>query len=114
MEENKTYDLLIKMYSEFDKRFDTVDKRFDTIDKRFDAIDKRFDATDVRLDNIEGRLSKLELKVEGEITEKIRALFDDRKVIHEKLDNIQIDINNLTAKTLTHDNKIIELSRKIK
>lgn len=107
MEENKTYDLLIKMYSEFDKRFDTIDKRFD-------AIDKRFDATDVRLDNIEGRLSKLELKVEGEITEKIRALFDDRKVIHEKLDNIQIDINNLTAKTLTHDNKIIELSRKIK
>jgi hypothetical protein len=33
------------------------------------------------------------MKIDGEITDKIRALFDDREVIHKKLDNIQVDIN---------------------
>ena len=98
--DEQVYDLLVKLYERFNKRFDKVDGRLVNIDGR--------------LGNVEGRLSKLEMKIDGEITDKIRALFDDREVIHEKLDNIQVDINNLSMKTANHDNRIIELSRRIR
>lgn len=83
--DDKVYDLLIKLYDEFNKRFDKVDGK---------------------LENVEGRLSKLGMKIDGEVTDMIRALFDDREVMHEKLDNIQVDINNLSIKTANHDNRI--------
>ncbi|MBP2071374.1 hypothetical protein V6B95_03645 [Thermoanaerobacterium saccharolyticum] len=65
-------------------------------------------------------IKKLGTKIDSEITDKIRALFDDRQVMHEKIDKInekidriQIDVNNMTIKTLYHDNKIVELSKKL-
>ena len=65
-------------------------------------------------------IRKLGTKIDSEITDKIRALFDDRQVMHEKvneinekIDRIQIDVNNITIKTLYHDNKIIEISKKL-
>jgi len=65
-------------------------------------------------------IRKLGTKIDSEITNKIRALFDDRQVMHEKvdeinekIDRIQIDVNNITIKTLYHDNKIVELGKKL-
>jgi len=59
-------------------------------------------------------LRKLDIKVEGQVVEKIRALFDDREVIHEKLDKLQMDVNNLNTKTSYTDTRVIELARRIK
>ncbi len=65
-------------------------------------------------------IKKLGTKIDNEITDKIRALFDDRQIVHEKIDEIsekidrvQIDVNNMTIKTLYHDNKILELGQKL-
>jgi predicted nucleic acid-binding Zn-ribbon protein len=64
---------------------------------------------------------KLETKIENEITDKIRGLYDAREVtndkldiIEEKMDKVQFDINNLTMKTAQSDNRIIELKRDLK
>ena len=58
--------------------------------------------------------------MDTEISDKVRALFDDRQLLHEKLDEIsgkidmlQLDVNNLTVKTVYHDNRIKELSKKL-
>jgi chromosome segregation ATPase len=60
-------------------------------------------------------------KIDGEITDKIRALYDARAVMNdrfdtmdEKIDKLQIDVNGLTAKTAFNDNRIIEMSRDLK
>lgn len=64
---------------------------------------------------------KLESKIESEISNKIRALYDAREVtndkldiIDEKMDKLQFDVNNLTAKTAQSENRIIELKRDIR
>lgn len=64
---------------------------------------------------------KLETKIENEITDKIRGLYDAREVtndkldiIDEKMDKVQFDINNLTMKTAQSENRIIELKRDIR
>ncbi|WP_434643113.1 hypothetical protein PQ692_01565 [Thermoanaerobacterium thermosaccharolyticum] len=65
-------------------------------------------------------IRKLGTKIDNEVTDKIRALFDDRQIVHEKIDEInekidrvQIDVNNMVIKTLYHDNKILELGQKL-
>lgn len=87
--DSEMLDLMMRMYTEMQKGFSQIDERLDI-------------------------LGKTVLRIEKEHGEKLSAIFDDREVIHEKLDNIQMDINILTAKPANHDNKIIELSRKIK
>lgn len=66
-------------------------------------------------------IEKLELKIEAEISDKIRGLYDWREVINHRLDNLenkidclQFDVNNLTMKTISNDNRIIELDKKLK
>jgi len=99
MNEERILDLLEKVYTEFSKKFDAVEQEL----------------KEVRQD-----VKKLNAKIDGEISDKIRALFDDRQVVHEKfneinekIDRLQMDVNNLTVKTIYHDNRIIELGKKL-
>jgi predicted nucleic acid-binding Zn-ribbon protein len=133
--EDKTFALLEKMYSEFlgfksemlsfkedtNKRFDNIDKKFDGIDKRFEDIDKRFEDIDKRFEGIDNTLQKIEIKIDGDITPKIDALFDGYNANSEKLDElndklevVQYDINNLSMKVACNDNRIIEIKRDLK
>ncbi|KNF08091.1 hypothetical protein CLPU_10c01460 [Gottschalkia purinilytica] len=64
---------------------------------------------------------KLEAKIEDEISDKVRSLYDNRELVNDKLnaiddklDNIQIDINNLTIKTAYNDTRIIKLTKESK
>ncbi len=82
--EDKTFELLTKMYSEFSKRFDGVDKRFDGVDKR--------------LDSLENRLTKLELVVENEIRKDISALYDGYQRTYEKVCAIELKVDNLAER----------------
>lgn len=60
-------------------------------------------------------------KIDGDITPKISALYDDIIVVHEKLndvngkiDDLQVRVNNLSMETLMNSNKIIEWDKKLK
>jgi len=64
---------------------------------------------------------KIGTKIDGEVLPKIIALYDDSSVVHEKLnemnekiDNLQVRVNNLAMDTLINSNKIIEIDRKVK
>lgn len=61
-------------------------------------------------------INKLDMKIESEISDKLRGLYDTREVtndkldsIDDKIDDIRIDINNISIKTLHNDNRLIKL-----
>ncbi|MDI9481771.1 MAG: hypothetical protein QM315_01115 [Bacillota bacterium] len=61
--EDKTFELMEKMYAEINKRFDVLEEK----------IDKKADKTDIiRIENVHGK--------------KIDALFDGYKQLYEKLE----------------------------
>ena len=71
--------------------------------------------------SLEENARKIGSKIDGEVLPKITALYDDSSVVHEKLndmndkiDNLQVRVNNLSMDTLINSNKIIELDRKVK
>lgn len=97
--EDKAFELLEKLYVEFnsfrketrerfdgiDQKFDDIDQKFDGIDKRFGGIDKRFDGIDKRLDGIDKRLAF----IEQDHGKKLQALFDGYKQHSDQLDRIE-------------------------
>jgi len=139
--EDKILGLLEKIYNDFNVRFDVVEERIGAVEGRISTIEERMTVVEKRIGIVEERLKvveeeihglkcevsevkddvkKLGTKMDTEISDKVRALFDDRQILHEKLDEIsgkidmlQLDVNNLTVKTLYHDNRIKELSKKL-
>ena len=129
--EEKTLELLELMYTEFTKKFDAIDQRFEKIDQRFEKIDQRFEKIDQRFDAMDQRFDRLEnevkenrqaiIRIENTMNEKFGALFDWQKQsqekfeeIDEKIDNLQVSVNDLYIKTTSQDTRIIELTRNLK
>jgi len=95
--EDKIYDLIKQMQTDINKRFDEIDQKFiekinDTyglletlyvkFDKRFARTDERFDKVEEELGEVRQEINRIGTKIDGEITDKIKALFDDRQVVH--------------------------------
>lgn len=77
--------------------------------KIFDLIEKVYielQETKQEVKSVGNRLTKLEIKIENNISEKIDALFEARDITNERLDRIEVKIDNLTEKVDTHDIKI--------
>ncbi|KJS22426.1 MAG: hypothetical protein VR72_05000 [Clostridiaceae bacterium BRH_c20a] len=68
-QDDKVLQLMEKMYMDFNKRFDTLENS---------VLENKI------------ALQKVDAKIESDISEKIRGLYDSREVIHEKLDHIII------------------------
>ncbi|MDD3225166.1 MAG: hypothetical protein PHX70_10795 [Clostridium sp.] len=87
MEDDKTFELMTKMYGEMQNGFKEVNKKFDAVDKRFDGIDKR-------LDGMDKRIGRIEVKIDGEIMPKLETLFDGYKQNSERLTRIEDKVSN--------------------
>jgi len=57
-------------------------------------------------DDTNNRLSKLETTIENKTNVKIQALFEDRDIIHNKLDNISNELEVIKEQITDHDIKI--------
>ena len=73
-QDDKVLHLMEKMYMNFNKRFDTLET----------AV----------LEN-KVAIQKVDAKIESDISEKIRGLYDSREVIHEKLDHITFNLEDV-------------------
>ena len=69
---NEMFELLTKMYSEFQSMKSDVNERFDTLETRFDNMEGK-------VDNLENEVGKINMTIENEIKSKIEALFDGYK-----------------------------------
>ena len=77
--EDKTFELIEKMYNEFSKRFESMDERFESMDKRFDRLEEEVRKTNVT--------------IEHDIISKIDALFDGHKQHTAQLERIEIAVS---------------------
>lgn len=68
---DKTYDLLEKMYIQFNNRFDNLENRFDNLENRFDNLENRFDD----LEQVVKKNSENIIRIENKIDNKFGALF---------------------------------------
>ena len=88
--EDKTFELMEKMYIEFNKKFDKIDQRFDKIDQRFDSME-----SDV------GGVKKDILRLENDLKPKVEAALYGYKVVYEKLQELQTEVREVSKKVET-------------
>ncbi|NLY45646.1 MAG: hypothetical protein GX053_06610 [Tissierella sp.] len=107
--EDKTFELLEKIYLELrqfkqetNERFDGIDSKFDGIDSKFDGIDSRFDGIDSRLDRVEGRI----VKIENDHGQKLNALLDGYKQNSEAITQINHKLDRLTDRVENQEIKL--------
>ncbi len=100
------------------------EKMYTLLEKVYGEVVK----TNERMDNLENevkdtksRVIKIETSLENEVSNKVRALFDNREVVKEKLediddkiDNVSLKINNLTLTAVKTDTELIEIKRNLK
>lgn len=83
--EDKTFEMMEKLYVEFIGFRKETRERFDGVDQRFDGIDQRLDAMDQRFDGIDRKLAF----IEQDHGKKLQALFDGYKQHSDQLDRIE-------------------------
>lgn len=128
MEDDRIFDFMSKIYGEMKQGFENIDKRFKAIDKRFENLES--DMGDVKKD-----IGKIYSKIDGDITDKLKALGDGYKQNYEltvevrdkvnvnteaileinmALTDMKEDINYIAGKTIKHDSRINKLSEQLK
>ena len=98
---NRKLDIVDSRLEKVDSRLDKVSSRLDRVDSRLDKVDFRLDKVDSRLDKINSRLDKVnasQVRVENELTKKIRGLYDFMEVQNEVNEHIINSLGRLEAK----------------
>jgi len=65
-------------------------------------------------DETNNRLTKLETTIENTTNVKIQALFEDREIVHGKLDSISNELADIKEQITDHDIKIQVINNKTK
>ena len=80
-------------------------QQFQAIANELKSLNDGQSRIESRMDRLESKVDKLELRIESEVIDKVRILFDADKVreeklsqVVEKLDSIEIDTGYLVAK----------------
>lgn len=91
--EDKTFELIEKMYAEMQQGFKQTNERFDNIENRLGNVEDKLGNVENRLNGVEGEVRKLGVKVDGEVTPKIEALLDGYKQNSEQLTRIDQEVS---------------------
>lgn len=65
------------------QQFEKINNRFDNLETRFDNLETKVDNLETKVDNLETKVDKIDVsqvRMETELTEKIRGLYDGREV----------------------------------
>lgn len=73
---------------------------------KLQEVSVKQDDTNKRIDDTNKRITKLETTIENKTNLKIQALFEDREIVHDKLDNISGELEVIKEKITEHDMKI--------
>jgi len=83
-----------------------MESRMDNLDHNQTRMESRLDNLDHKIDGIDSGLLKLELRMENEVIEKIRGLYDDREIQHDVNSRILAALERIESKITTHDVQI--------
>ena len=90
--EDKTFELIEKLYGEFASFRKETRDRFDGVDEKFNGVDKRFDVSDNRFKGLEAEVKEIKktlIRIEQNHGNKLEALFDGYKQHSDQLDRIE-------------------------
>lgn len=90
--EDKTFELLTKMYNEFSGKFDKIEGKFDRLEKEMKETNTR--------------LTKIETCIENEIKPDIKSSLEGYQMVYEKLVNQQKAIEIINNKLEKQDVEI--------
>lgn len=114
-------DSLEKGQSKFETRMDSLDKGQSNLETRMDSLEKGQSSIKNRVNGLESKVDKLELRIENEVIDKIRALFDDRSInqdyfssIKDSLARIEDQIEFLAHQNIEHLHKLREHDRELR
>lgn len=79
-----------------------------------EQINTGFANTNKRLDEITQRIVKVETKIENTTNVKIQALFEDREIVHNKLDGITNELTDIKEQLTDQNIKIQVINNKTK
>lgn len=84
---------------------ESVLQQLKTLNEGQSSMENRLENLEHKTDRIDSGLLKLETRIENEVIDKVRALFDARQIqedklgqITEKLDSIEIDTGYLVSR----------------
>lgn len=100
--EDKTFELLEKMYSEFVQFRQETNDRFDGIDNRLDGHDTRFDSMEKSFDGIRGHIAR----IENDHGRKLDLLLDGYKQNSEDISEINHKLDRLTDRVENQEIKL--------
>lgn len=100
MEDDKTFELMSRMYSEFIEFRKETKRQFVEIDRQLALINDRTNKTGNQL-----------TVLEFELRRDISALFDGYKLVYEKLNVIERKVDNISNKSENHEMRLPILER---
>lgn len=93
-------------FGEVESRLGNVEKGQGRLEARLDSVEKGQTRLGVRLDGVESCLGvvekgqlRLEARIEGQVMDKISALFDDREVQNDRFERMESKIDAVFADT---------------
>ncbi len=107
--EDKTFELLEKMYVEFSEFRKETNVRFDNVENRLGNVENRLGNVENRLGNVENRLDSVEghiTRIENDHGKKLDALFDGYMQLAEGQQEIKLQLNELFSRVEKHDTQI--------
>ncbi|MCX7841471.1 MAG: hypothetical protein N2489_00135 [Clostridia bacterium] len=104
--EDKTFELLTKLYSEFSEFRKETLTRLDSLDigqRKLEGSQRKLEGSQRKL---EGSQRKLEAILENDIKGDIKALYDGYKQVYEKLDKLENKVDGIAEAVKIHDVEI--------
>lgn len=95
--EDKSFELMSKLYTEMNLKFDKINSRFDGIDSRFDIIGEKLDAKADKTDIV---------RIEDKLDNNSKALFDGYTLTYEKLSDLEKQLKDISSKVEKQDIEI--------
>ena len=100
--EDKTFELLTKMYGDFSKRFEGVENEIGGINNKIGDINNKIGDIESEIKHVGNQVTKLE----NSHGKKLDALFDGFKQLAEGQEEIKAQIADIAVKVEKHDVEI--------
>ncbi len=110
--EDKAFEVLTKMYSEFNHKFDEVKSEFQGVKADIQEVRSEFQGVKADIQEVKADIKKVSnqvIKLENEHGKKLDALFDGYQQVLEGQIEIRKQLNNLTSKVESQDVQITVL-----
>lgn len=93
MESDKTFELITKMYAEMTSKMDKMYSEMQGMNERLGNVETDTNTLKSDLNILKSNVKKIGVKIDGDVTPKIEALFDDYKQNSEQLNRIEQEVS---------------------